>query len=332
MEEDLLIQSQYITLDIKSHPKITSILRYKGEKTIKERPRTLSHLSLNSNKYLNLSENHLHKLTANLKQLKSLTSLSIPLCYLPRTEQGIDRLISSIKHLKNLQVLHFIQPEVLEATLTNEQTLSLYKALNRLKSLPQLQIKVSLFSFALKFGQDSSAILSSFSQVKMPILLELSCNWDFGVKYLEEWIGWFKKSVSLEKLSIMFAKCEFENFANLQKFIESLPEIKSLKVSRFYFKDCRKSSNAGSLEQSLVPYLTKAVQTQDIEIILDNSFVVPMLFKQNSFLKSIKDLHDSHTIQAKFIQGDALIKMVRTKLLTLYFVSVLILGIIAIAK
>jgi len=227
----------YISLAVKPPPKFTKpLFRFTNGKTIqqnlKDKPRILHQLSLDAQS-IDLSSYHTGKIEANLRQLKSLTCLKIPLNYLPQSGKGIRRLVNSLKHLKNLSELHLTQPTLFTMDpFTNEQAIALRNALKHLQGSHKLQIKLSFNVRYLIWNNDPLSIFRSLSNAKKPISLELKSEYVPGITETQRSIDQFRSKTSLSHFSLIIYGCQFSHhdFVSLQTFLDRLKDIKSLKV------------------------------------------------------------------------------------------------------
>ena len=107
LQDDL--DSDDVVLDLPPRAKISRIIRHSRDKPIKqilqEKTRTFHTLSLSWGYMVWNGESR--KLVANLKHLKSLRCLNIDLDWFLSINKGLSELAESLKHLKNLSVIHF---------------------------------------------------------------------------------------------------------------------------------------------------------------------------------------------------------------------------------
>jgi len=267
------IFSEHVALDIKptrsikTQPKITKFFPSTQEKTlfqnIKERSKTLSKSSLKfTNQY---SKNFLiEKTTTNFKRLKTLTRLDIDLSWISFCHKGIRRLIESLKHHKNLKLLHFYTSKSLTNYL-HSNILSLCKALNTIQGLPKLEIKLSFSASTFDSNADLATLLECFSKIRCFTSTCLTFSSFDDLSEIQKFIAILKKCNSLSKLNLGLKYCTLSPPEKFQSLVEGLKEIKPLKELRMTLDDCRKVSNSGL--SLLTPTLKEIAKDMELQII-----------------------------------------------------------------
>jgi len=324
------LNSQHVTLNIQPPQiKMTKPLQYLLQKhvhsSVKEYSRSLHKLSL-----LNLDKSQhsflIQKAVANLKQTKFLSHLDIEIGSFPSTH-GLQRLVESFKHLKNLSVLHFHVVSFSNAS----YTISLCQSLKRLfHDLPKMQVKLTLS--AADGDRHCGRLLQRFTKVRNFTSARLNFSKYLDSSKIEESIAIFKESKSLSDLSVTLSSCTIYPSIRLQNLFASLKFIKSLKNSRVYLKNCVSITNYGL--QKILPLL-KGLNNhlQNLEIVFENCGNSITRLEWWLFISSIRRLRTSCKISANFIgakKGNSALLMIFLSMLCVMLFFFIIIGIPAI--
>ena len=263
--------SDDVALDIKSQAKVSRILRYSRDKPFKqalrEKSRVLHTLSLscllaNVSLYSFCSRNEeINKVVANLRCLKKLRCLNIDLRWLLALKKGHAQFVESLKHLKNLSVIHFYVGD--EAAYLYHIP-HLYKSLCKAPIVSKAEVR---FSFTFYYGlaeRSYSQLFRALSHFGCLTTVHLTLD-----SYnLTEFFGMIAplqdyKSVSRIYITITRMPTLSDAPRLLEFFRETLKHVKSLKDSRVTFGGLSRLLFTDL--QALVPELKKAVQLSTLK-------------------------------------------------------------------
>jgi len=272
------IKPDYILLDVQPRPKITRILQYSRNNRIsetrKERPRTLHTLSLNYRNYVPQIRNRdFSTVVSSLRQFKSLEYLSVDFFFLVQSPITTKKFIASLKHLKKLSVLRLRASSVHIPNLSEKMLRSLAQALNQTEYFHHnFQIKLSLWKEIGVDKKEFPQIISSLCEVKRLTLADMifERSYDSGL-HIHELIAGFKEIKSLSKLSMSIIEY-YTSPSLLRAIIESLAEVDSLKTSKIHLKRCNNVEPINLSLEQLVTSFKRVVQTQNVEIIFEDSW------------------------------------------------------------
>lgn len=262
-----------------------------------------------------------------LKQLKSLNCLNFDLNIInSQNSKFIHQFFEPLKRLKNLSILHFYVGK--KYLLLEKPALRhLCKTIRDIPRFSSRQIKLSL-----AFNQYSSAgiftpLLKSFNDHRCFTSLALNFELYPNTPLADELISILKKNKVLSKLSLTFYRYEIDPTRSLQTLLNNLKEIKSLKFSRIYLRQC--DSICYEQLKELAPILREVSQGFRVEIVFDHCFGEEILLHEwRSFVQSIQDPSSPNKISAQFI-GE--MNRVSQKTWTIFFLSLIgVLGIFTI--
>ncbi len=304
MSSNLPADPNHITLNIspETNPssKPSKILRFSRDRTInqalKERSRTFHQLSLN---YASLDAYYVQaeRVIINLKQLKSLAYLNIDLRWLTNIYKDTPRLFESLKHLKNLKVLHFHASEIY--TVVHSPSLpSLCENIRKLNTLLRCEIKLSLSIFKYVIPEQLKKLLESFSKLKRLSSVQITF-FNYDLPHIQQAIITFKNSKSLHNLSLLIDQCELGPPNQLQDLLGTFTSMKSLKDSKFGLKKCDDVTYLRLKE--LLPILKEVTRVINFELAFEKCTQSITLLEQWKFKRAVKNIKSSKKIQANFV-------------------------------
>jgi len=285
------ISPQHAILEILPQVKMDKILQYKKDKTLQQ---DIKNKSCISHQFSIDHLNHpcIQNLTNIFKQLKPLKYLNMNLSYLLYSHEGMQRLTESLKHNKNLSLLHLHA----SMTLFPISPFSLCQALNNsLADLPKLQIRLS-FSVSRSDGDDYLiSLLRSLSKIRSFTSIDLAfSNYSDRAK-LQTLIALLMECNYLCNISLAFKSCAFQ-----PDLFGDLKEIKSLKNFKILFENCRVSSPRLRLLASVVK---KLARKSNIQITFKNCDDSLSVVDWWLFRRSLKNGKNYQKIEVKFIGG-----------------------------
>lgn len=316
------IKPEHLIIDI--HPeskplkKIFSFPSYKSiNQIIKEGPRVLQSLSLN-----NLTQNpldfQLSSFISKLKKIKFLKQVNIDLEWLSYIHhKDAYHLFAALKHLKNPPKLHF-HVNKSHVIFLRSKMLSLCETIKTLKSLPKMQIEISLKIFGLGRNENFKRLLETFSQLKGFISADLNFLYFTDISEIQDLVTPLKNSKSLSKINVALELCTLDPPIKLQNLFERIKEIKALRNSRVEIKKSHTITYSGL--QGILSPVKEISKRSHLEIIFDDCVNEITVFDWWSFARALKKMSDSHTVSAKFIGNKGRIPAFLTCLL-LFFVA-----------
>jgi len=262
-----------VALDIKSHVRVSRIVRHSRDKSIKqnlkEKLRTLHTLSLcrlpTNNKSLRdfcPRNGEIEKVLANLKGLKSLRCLNIDLCWLLTIKTGHAQFAESLKHLKKLSVIHFY---VAEENVTLSNIPHLYQSVSHIRMVHKAEIRLSFSNSFGIAGGSFDQLLRALSPFGCLTSVHLTFD-SFSFLAIQRIIASLQGYKSVSRIDITITKILslFHSPPLQDSLFESLKNVKSLKEARITFK------GLGDLAltdlKTMRPKLKEAVQIFNLAI------------------------------------------------------------------
>ncbi len=235
-----------------------------------------------------------------LKKLKSLNRLNFDLNIIDMgNSKLLHQFFEPLKRMRTLSTLHFY---VGNKYLLLEKPALLYlcKIIGNIPRFSSRQMKLSL-----TFNQYSSAgtftpLLKSFNEHRCFTSIALKFELYPNTPLADELIAILKENKALSKLSLAFYRYEIDPAKSLQTILKNLKEIKSLKFSRIYLRNC--DSICYEQLKELAPILREVSQRFSVGIIFDHCFGEEILLHEwKSFVQSIQDHNSPNKISAQFI-------------------------------
>jgi len=299
LQDDL--DYDHITLEIKSQTRMSKILRHSRDKPIKqmriERSRTFHTLSIPGVSTDWNGENG--KIVANLKHLKSLRCLYIDLRWFLTLQKGYSQFAQSLKHLKNLSVIHF---HVAERIAFLDKIPQIYQSLCNVPIVSRAEVRLSFMGYYGLTKRSFDQLLGAVSRFGCLTSVHLTCDrYSFGeihgiIALLQDYKSVSRIDITITKMISFFDSGSLQNL-----LFESLKRIKSLKESRITFRDL------GLLPfkelEILVPKLKEVVQFFNLEITfqMDSIRFEQLTTSQwKEFLKSVQKSDSPHRFSANY--------------------------------
>ena len=293
-------------LNIKPPKRMDRILRFKqdeGEKQVlKHRFNTYHQFSFINHGVLN-HDLKPQKLIFRLKQLKSVKYLTLDLVYLLQIpEDFIAKILSTLRYMKGLSVLHFQLGNV-SSPQYDANFHSFSKALKEIHKFLKVQARLSVEVAGMNNsdGERLSVLLESFRKLERFTFLNLAFKSSQDFTPIQETIQILKASKSLIRFSLTFEQCKLCPCVRLHELFLILKDIKPLKYSEIRLKE----SDIPSYDRlkSILPYLEEVGQNANVTIIFEYYRHEMTRYERLSFTKLAQNLKFSHRIQVQFIEN-----------------------------
>jgi len=272
------------------------ILRYTKDKTpqhnIKNRSRTFSQFTLDDSHYPRSKT-----ISKIFKHLKALTTLNINLNWLSFSHRGIQRLTESLKHNKNISLLHL---HISRAQFQMDP-FSLCQTLeNSLSNLPKMRIKLSFSVRGYESEECLLSLLNNLREIRAFNSVELTFTYFHDASKLQAFTTLLAKCKYLCDISLDFKNCTLQTRTGSQNLLGDFKEIKSLKNLKILFDSCNTISY---LELCLlVSAIKEIVQRSKIEITFNKCANTISVVDWWLFQRLIQNIDNSQKrIKIKFI-------------------------------
>ncbi len=310
-----------------SKPKMTKLRRYirhnDSKQALKKKFKTIHEISFQYQKFVQpLSVSDIRRLTTLLKRLKHVSKLGLDMNSLPCNHKVLLRFFQSLKHSKYFSEIHIYFIHNTVPLYTKELVHVSCQTLRYIRALPQRKIKLTLPFSLHSLAKNENKFLKSLAKHKCFTSAHFTFEYNYQISHLQEMMTILSNSKSLSQLSLTFKLIDFKHAEAARRSHDTFYTLKRMKT----VKNCRVCLQTCAITnpklKALVPILKEAVESFNLEFIIEDSHTEITRYGWWLFRRSIQNLCSPHIVSVKHIGKLELISRGRAFLFTLIAVII----------